>query len=697
MWAPRRRFRPPWGDVSENKRFTYQPALDGLRAFAVLSVLAYHLDAGWMRGGFLGVDTFFVLSGFLITSLLIGEWARRGGISFAGFWARRARRLLPALLLVLLAVAAFAVLEAPAEQLDRLRGDGLATLFYGANWRFIESGQSYFDLFSEASPLRHMWSLAIEEQFYLVWPLITFACLRLVRGRHWLLGLVCGAGAGASIATMAMLYDPSDPSRAYYGTDGRAHLLLIGAGLALVLRRWSPRRGVTRSTVNALGLAGAAACLTFWIWVPDTAAWMYRGGYAVFGLCVAAVITSAVQPGRFALRSFLSLGPLVWIGRISYGLYLWHWPVIVVASPARTGLDGPSLTVVRVGLTFAFATASFYLVEQPIRHGALRGRWALAVSPSAFLATGVVVLIATAGAAPPPAYLQSGPDQLTSRAEQLPEPESQPAPPQAALATPTGAATAPPPQRILLVGDSLAESLLDGFQDAAAEQGVQLYGASVPGCGILGGQPVDLSGAPYKWSAACERVIPKYQNDRLAQTRPDVVIWLSGWDRDVRLVNGQQVNPTTMSGRVVFAGLIDEAATRLTSTGARLVMMTVAPAAPSDQNPDPPPDRTFEPMNRMLRDYAQAHADHTSVVDLAGLLCPSGHQPCPEEISGVRPRHRDGNHFEPDTAGWVARQLMPQVMAATPGSAIDAAASAQATANASVGERQSTLEDAASG
>jgi peptidoglycan/LPS O-acetylase OafA/YrhL len=687
MLAPRRRFRPPWGDVSENKRFTYQPALDGLRAFAVLSVFAYHLDAGWARGGFLGVDTFFVLSGFLITSLLVGEWARHGGISFAGFWARRARRLLPALLLVLLAVAVFALLETPAEQLDRLRGDGLATLFYGANWRFISSGQSYFDLFTEASPLRHMWSLAIEEQFYLVWPLITFACLRLARGRHWLLGLVCGAGAGASIASMAVLYDRSDPSRAYYGTDSRAHLLLIGAGLALILARWAPARGASRSTVNALGLAGAVACLAFWAFVPDTAPWMYRGGYAAFGVCVAAVITSAVQPGRFALRSFLSLPPLVWIGRISYGLYLWHWPVIVVASPARTGLDGAQLTFVRVGLTFALATASFYLVEQPIRRGVLRGRWALAVSPSAFVATGVVVMVATAGAAPLPKYLQGGPDQLTSRAEHLPSPQAQPAPPpQAAVAAPAGAPAAPPPRRILLVGDSLAESMLDALKAAAAEQGVEFYAASVTGCGILGGEPVDLGGAPYKWSAACEQAIPNYQNVRLAQTHPDVVIWLSGWDRVPRLVNGQQVSPTTMSGRAVFAGLIDEAAKRLTSTGARLVLTTVAPPSPSDQNPDPSPDPTFEPMNRMLRDYARTHADTTALVDLAGLLCPSGRQPCPEEISGVRPRHRDGNHFEPDTAGWVARQLMPQVMAATPGSGVDAASDAQATANASVGK-----------
>ena len=407
----------------------------------------------------------------------------------------------------------------------------------------------------------------------------------------------------------------------------------------------------------------------------------------MFGVCVAAVITSAVQPGRFALRSFLSLPPLVWIGRISYGLYLWHWPVIVVASPARTGLDGASLTGVRVGLTFALATASFYLVEQPIRRGVLRGRWALAVSPSAFVATGVVVLVATAGAAPLPKYLQGGPGSLTSRAERLPAPQEQPAPPpQAAVAAPAGAPAAPPPRKILLVGDSLAESLFDGLQQAAVEQGAQLYSGAVAGCGIIGGQPLDVTGAPYSWSATCEREIPKYQKARLAQIRPDVVIWLSLWDRYDRIVDGQHVGSTTMSGRFVYAQLIDEAATRLTSTGARLVMMTVAPSAPSDLAPDPPQDLSFERMNSQLRDYARSHADNTSVVDLAAMLCPTGRQPCPEEISGVRPRHRDGNHFEPDTAGWVARQLMPQIMAATPGSGVDAATDAEATANASVGE-----------
>ena len=676
--------------MSENRRFAYQPALDGLRAFAVLSVFAYHLDAGWARGGFLGVDTFFVLSGFLITSLLVGEWGRHGTISFAAFWARRARRLLPALLLVLLGVAGFAALQVPAEQLDRLRGDGLATLFYGANWRFIESGQSYFDMWSEASPLRHMWSLAIEEQFYLVWPLITFGCLRLARGRRWLLGAVCVTGAAASITAMAVLYDPSDPSRAYYGTDSRAHLLLIGAALALILSRWSPKHAATRSGVNALGLVGGLACLAAFIWVPDSASWMYRGGDALFGVGVAAVITSAVQPGRFALRSLLSLGPLVWIGRISYGLYLWHWPVIVFASPARTGLDGASLATLRVALTFALATASFYLVELPIRRGALRRRWALTLAPSVFVATGAAVIVATAGAAPPPAYLQGGPDSLLTSAPtaQIPAPAPPGPAPEAALAPQPGAPAAAPARRIVLVGDSLAQSLLPGLNDAAIEHGVQLFPASVPGCGVLGGQPVDLGGTTFKWSDDCENAIPKYQTARIAQYRPDVVMWLSIWDRTERIVGGRRVSPLTIEGRQAFLGLIDEAATRLTATGARLVMLTVAPAAPSDEDPNPPHDEGVVQMNRLIREYGRAHPDRVAIVDMATFLCPNG-EPCPESVGGIRPRHRDGNHFEPDTAGWVARQVMPQVIAAGPGSGVNTPGAPAASINASVGNSQS--------
>ena len=163
--------------------FRHKPALDGLRAVAVGSVMAFHFGADGFEGGFLGVDTFFVLSGYLITSLLLTEWGRTATIDFVAFWARRAKRLLPALFLVLLAIGIWANLEASAIRLDSIRADMLWTLFYGANWHFIASGQSYFDLFSEASPLRHAWSLAIEEQFYLFWPLITFGAMKLGRGR----------------------------------------------------------------------------------------------------------------------------------------------------------------------------------------------------------------------------------------------------------------------------------------------------------------------------------------------------------------------------------------------------------------------------------------------------------------------------------------------------------------------------------
>ncbi|HLZ37365.1 MAG TPA: acyltransferase, partial [Mycobacteriales bacterium] len=201
-------------------------ALDGVRGLAVLAVLFFHAGMPWAHGGFLGVDTFFVLSGYLITVLLLREWRETGGVSLRRFWARRARRLLPALLLVLAALAAYAA-TLPTEVRPRLRGDALATLGYVANWRFIFSGQSYFDQFSQPSPLRHMWSLAIEEQFYLVWPLVVFACLRLGRGRRRILVGVAAAGVVVSTLVMAALYDSTDPSRAYYGTDSRMHTILI--------------------------------------------------------------------------------------------------------------------------------------------------------------------------------------------------------------------------------------------------------------------------------------------------------------------------------------------------------------------------------------------------------------------------------------------------------------------------------------
>jgi len=384
--------------VERQGALTYQPALDGLRAFAVASVIAYHFGAGWMTGGFLGVDAFFVLSGFLITSLLLSEWGRRRHIDLPGFWARRARRLLPALLLVLGAIALYAVVLAPTDQLRSLRADGLASLFYVANWRFVLSGQSYFALFTLPSPMRHLWSLAIEEQFYLVWPLVVLACLRIGRGSRTVLAGVCVAGIAASVAVMAMLYEPADPSRAYYGTDARAHTILVGALLALLLARRRPRTRSAGRGLHVLGVVVHADCQRACVSVTNQRSDMYHGGSLLFAIAVAVVIASAVQPGHSPLRAFLSLGLLRWIGMISYGLYLWHWPATVVLNESRTGLSGAPLAALRLAVTVGAAALSFYLVEQPIRRGALRGWKARVALPTGFATAAALLVVTTVGA-----------------------------------------------------------------------------------------------------------------------------------------------------------------------------------------------------------------------------------------------------------------------------------------------------------
>jgi peptidoglycan/LPS O-acetylase OafA/YrhL len=664
--------------VSQPQRFGYQPALDGLRAVAVGSVVCYHLGLGWAGGGFLGVDTFFVLSGYLITSLLLIEWAATGAIDFAAFWVRRARRLLPALLLVLAAIAVYAALAIPGDELGKLRGDGLATLFYGANWRLVFSGESYFDLFSQASPFRHAWSLAIEEQFYIVWPLVTFACLRVARGRHWVLGGVCVAGAGASILAMSALYEPGgDPSRAYYGTDTRAHGLLIGVSLAILLSSWVPRDAVARASVRALALAGAAYMLVAFVVISDTDSWMYRGGYAVFHVAVAVVIAAVIQPGDFVLGRILSTRVFVWIGRISYGLYLWHWPVIVVMTPRRTGLDGSVLNLTRIAVTLTAATLSFYLVEQPIRKGALtrvHRRAAFAVAPTAFLAAGLAVVLATAGAKPPPDFLRADPGRIVRSAG-----SSAPAGPGlGSLAAAAGMApvaaiiTAPPAptdtpaaveeRRVLLVGDSIAHSLYPFLRDAAGAEGVPLDRLTVAGCGIAGGITTDENGTPYEWAATCDEGVPSAQEEAIATLEPDVVLWLSVWETSDRILDGRHVRFGTEAGDKALLREIDASARRLTAGGARLLLARL-PLPATD--PEIPPAIDYAPdirhLNGLLSEYAADHPDTTEVFDLAEIVCPGG-PPCPAEVEGVRPRPRDGIHYEGDGATWVAGQLVPQLL-----------------------------------
>ncbi len=382
----------------------YLPGLDGLRALAVIAVLLYHGELSWMPGGFLGVEVFFVISGYLITALLLAQWRQSGRVDVKNFWLGRARRLLPALYLVLVVTLAYAVVFLPGE-VAGLRGDVIAALGYVTNWYLVFGHESYFEAMGRPSLLRHLWSLAVEEQFYLVWPLVlalglSFGGTRWRRRRMLLVALV---GATASAVLMAILYRPEvDPSRIYYGTDTRATGLLVGAALAFVWAPWrmAPetgsaavkrlrlRRVKSRSRLQRrwawttpilLDLAGLAAlgglvlsCMRLGEFQP----FLYRGGLASVSLLSAVVIMACVHPYTRLGASVLGRQPLRWIGLRSYGIYLWHWPIFMVTRPQLdVPIEGWPLLALRLAATLVLADLSYRYVETPIRRGALGRAW----------------------------------------------------------------------------------------------------------------------------------------------------------------------------------------------------------------------------------------------------------------------------------------------------------------------------------
>jgi peptidoglycan/LPS O-acetylase OafA/YrhL len=368
----------------------YLPGLDGLRALAVLAVVAYHLGLSWAPGGLLGVGVFFTLSGYLITDLLLGAHARTGSLQLADFWLRRARRLLPALFVMIAVVVAWVALLDRA-QLAGLRGAVAAAATYVSNWYLIGEHTSYFAQFGPPSPLGHLWSLAVEEQFYLVWPGLLLLFLFVARprrgtgtraaagtgsGRRYVMAAVTLLLAAASALAMAALYHPGyDPTRVYDGTDTRAFALLLGAALAFLWPTRQPRRevgAVSRWCLDGVGVIGLVVIGAL-IWrTSEYSAFLYRGGLVVLSLATVLVLAAVVAPaGRLGL--VLGAAPLRWIGVRSYGIYLWHFPIIALTTPAG-GHDPASRAVLQVVATIVVAALSWHYIEEPVRHGAL-GRW----------------------------------------------------------------------------------------------------------------------------------------------------------------------------------------------------------------------------------------------------------------------------------------------------------------------------------
>jgi peptidoglycan/LPS O-acetylase OafA/YrhL len=628
----------------------------------VAAVVLYHAEVTWMPGGFLGVDAFFVLSGFLITSLLVAERDARGAIDLASFWARRARRLLPAMLLLVAGVSLYAAVAATDGELSNIRRDGLASLLYVNNWVQIQGGATYFDQFLTASPLRHVWSLAIEEQWYLVWPVVVGFTLHR-RLSHLGLVVITAGLMVASAVWMATLFEPgSDPTRAYYGTDTRAQGLLAGALVALVLSHPAipgARAGTSAAVRDPRPLRAAGAAAGAWlVWMvlrgSDSSPWLYEGGFLVVSLAVAVVVAAVAHPSPSGLSELLSGRPLRALGRVSYGVYLWHWPVFVVVNRDRVDLAGHHLLALRLTLTLAVAVLSYRLLEMPVRTRSWP-RWpAPRALATAMTGVAVLVLVGTVGA------VSTAPAVLAHRLE-APEVGAVPA------TAPTGQATPPPadaagPVRVLWLGDSVSWTLgrvhpeQPGPDDAVAVWNrAEWYCELVPAPRRENGRTLPPSEGCPDWRSSWARDVETFD--------PQVVaLHVGAWEVFDRRIGGRWVPFGSAESDALLLETLDDVTELATARGARLALLTVplferSPGVSATEWTQNEHWRTRH-LNDLLRRHAADHPELVSVVELGRWVCPGDR--CRDEVDGSALRY-DGVHFSPEGAAVAASWLAPRL------------------------------------
>ncbi|CAN5914304.1 acyltransferase family protein [soil metagenome] len=639
----------------------YRPALDGMRGIAVLAVIAYHLDVPGFGGGFLGVDLFFVLSGALITALLLLEHDVRGRVDVARFWARRARRLLPAVLLLLAVVV-------PVARTDiGIRGDALATLGYVANWRFAAQARSYFAEAAALSPLNHMWSLAIEEQFYIVWPLVMGL---LARARRRLVTVLVGA-AVVSIICLAWLFLTSDPSQAYYHTLARAHELVIGALAAVVLVRAGQRAQRLRALARTWLLPAVAVVVGATAMMGEAGTVYYLGGSVIFSVAVAVIILGLEGPHPSRLRRLLSWRPLVTVGTLSYGLYLWHWPFVVLLR--RLGFEGPVFGVAVVALTAAFAVTSARLVERPVRAGTL---WRAVVTTRRSLVASTVALALGAGVvvAVTPARLQPAwtravtgdptvivaapashttPDDTAGRTVEDHEHRTA----NGARSGDDRRSGSREPLVIGVVGDSAAASMLPGIAAAAERRGDEVVSVAARGCPMVPVWQLDENGHSVSYSQDCRRHVQTAFDELVNRHDPDLVLWYSGRDTQTRfIIDGRPAAPDEPRHTATVRWGFERAVERLTAKGADLVIVRSLPRHGSTVTDcDRPPasgvrwcdgvDRYAGPtgQNALYEELAQRHPQVT-LISQASLVCGSG-RVCDDAMTDFERWRSDLTHF----------------------------------------------------
>jgi peptidoglycan/LPS O-acetylase OafA/YrhL len=653
----------------------FAPGLDGLRALAVAAVVVYHLGPRWLPGGFLGVDVFFVLSGFLITSLLVTEWKRDDRIDIGRFYLRRARRLLPALFVMLSVVVLVTASLAPGE-LYRLRGDVGAALGYATNWTQIASKQSYFQSLGPPSLLQHLWSLAVEEQFYLLWPVVLLGCL--ATRRRWVPLALTLTGIVASTVVMASMFSPGrDPARVYYGSDTHAAPLLIGAALALLpaVGRARDRRDVPRSTwsVDLAAACGALIVGTAMVTCTYYRPGLYRGGYLIIALAAAAVVYAAAGPSTVTAR-LLGFAPLRWLGVRSYGIYLWHWPVIgLTRRSTAVHLAAPQLAVLQATLSVVAAAVSYRLIERPIRsrgllavvrgvtvrRARLRPIVIVLAATGTVAAVGVQLLGPGAAAARTGARIEVDPRSRPTVVIEVQAP--QPAP--SAVGTPTRRVPAPfaRPVRVGFFGDSQGMTLLLNKPDGL-DRLLRLTDDTIEGCGVLGGTISSVSGQIRDLDADCRGWRSTWAA-HAARDKPQIaVIEIGAWEVFDDTVDGVLLGFGTSGWDAYFARQLESGISFLRRAGSQVALLSVPCYQPISAGglqalPERGDRARTSHVNTLLRAAARENPRHVFFIRSPRQFCND------PGVVGNTSYRWDGVHFYIPGAALEFRTIGPELLA----------------------------------
>lgn len=625
--------------------------LDGLRGLAVAAVVLYHFAPQLVPGGFLGVDVFFVLSGFLITSLILEEHHSEGAFSVGGFLSRRLRRLLPAALATIIICVGLTWWLEPISARTTMRTQSLSSLLNVNNWAAIASGSTYESRFGRDQPLSHFWSLAVEEQFYILFPLLILGLILVGRRLRSttdalprILLLVSTLAAIGSAALMAIIHTPgTDPSRVYFGSDTRIQAIFIGVAAACLHRR-VPRDAPSRGTASATAVSIGALLVLLGAFVVAgfRQEWLYNGGFLAVALLTAALIWTVVRTPARSIERVLAHRWLVGLGLVSYGIYLWHWPARAFITTSRTGLDGIALFTTRIVATAAATAVSFLLIERPFRRPSAAGARRRRPSPRQF-ATAAAAVAATAVLC----LILTIPTTTSGSTPVAAPPKVDPAD--------TG------PVRVYLVGDSVAWTIVGGefsfpqpstYVSTLDPDRVALWNRSRFGHSLLR-WPKRTDTQVTDDCPTCDPVID-WETD-LGLFRPDLVVHSATlWDTYDVEVDGTWIEFGTEEFEDLYLQALERLRVTVTGFNSRLVLM-VQPTPgnyPSDWAPQYPHDAaTFPQINALLRQFAASH-DDVGLIDLEQELCPS--QRCIATDTAGRTLRFDGLHFSAAGAAYLS-------------------------------------------